>query len=228
MIGIIGAMDIEVNEICKKIKDKTTKTKGKVEFYSGTISGKAVVVAQCGVGKVNAALATLNMINTFRVDAIINIGVAGALDNQLNICDIVISREVVQHDFDTSAVGDPVGYITGFNDVAFTADKRLIDLCKELSEFFTEKMYIGKVATGDQFVTSKEVKNNIIRNFEAYCCEMEGGAIAQACTLNDIPFLIVRSISDKADGSATMSYEEFKYKAAETSSRLVEKLIESI
>ncbi len=225
-VGVLGAMDIEVSSICDKLERTIVKSIAGNEFYAGQLNGVSFVIVKCGIGKVNAAVATQAMIDHFDVDIIINTGVAGSLSNSLDVFDIVVSSDLVQHDFDTSVVGDEIGLVAGFDSVAFEVEESLCILALETGqEIFNDvKVYKGRIATGDQFVSSKEVKDKIVKQFGAVCTEMEGCAIAQTCKLNNMPFLVIRSISDKADNSAHVDYFDFVNKAAVNSALLVESL----
>lgn len=222
-IGIIGAMEIEVAQLKEMMKDAVITTKAGMDFYSGTIHDKDVVVVQSGVGKVNAGMCTQILADVFQVDAVINTGVAGSLRNEINIGDIVISTTAVQHDMDVTPLGYEKGFIPGMKEKAFVADDNLSALavrtCQEVNPDI--QVYTGVVATGDQFIASREVKESIIQNFGASCTEMEGAAIAQAACLNKIPFVIIRAISDKADNSAQIDYPEFERQAVEHTVRLL-------
>ncbi len=226
-IGILGAMDMEVSSLCAKLERTIVKSIAGNEFHAGQLNGVSVVVVKCGIGKVNATVATQAMIDHFDIDLIINTGVAGSLSNELGIYDIVVSSDLVQHDFDTTAAGDELGLITGFDSVAFNVDEKIVDLALETGrEIFDDiKVFKGRIATGDQFISEKERKAQIVKQFGAVCTEMEGCAIAQACFLNNMPYLVIRSISDKADDSAHVDYFEFVSRAAEKSSLLVEELV---
>ncbi len=226
-IGILGAMDLEVSSLCAKLERTIVKSIAGNEFHAGQLNGISVVVVKCGIGKVNAAVATQAMIDHFDIDLIINTGVAGSLSNELGIYDIVVSSDLVQHDFDTTAAGDELGLITGFNSVAFDVNPEIADLAVEAGrEIFDDiKVFKGRVATGDQFISEKERKDKIVKQFGAVCTEMEGCAIAQACFLNNMPYLVIRSISDKADDSAHVDYFEFVGRAAEKSALLIEELV---
>jgi len=231
MIGIIGAMEEEVTALKAKMEVKEVRLLKKMAFYTGTLHGKAVVVVKCGIGKVNAALCTQIMVDNFDIKAIINTGVAGGLHEHLNIGDIVISDKAVQHDFDTAVFGDPVGYISrmGMEDAYFKAEIKLIEIAKSAADKIEGvKALIGTVASGDQFISTLAAKDKIKTNFDAYCAEMEGAAIAHACYINDIPFVIIRAISDNADESADMSFEEFTELAAKNSSQMIENMVASL
>lgn len=231
MIGIIGAMEEEVVELKEKMELKEIKKIKNLEFYVGLLHQKDIVIVKCGIGKVNAALCTQILVDNFEIKSIINIGVAGGLYEKLKVGDIVISSNAVQHDFDASVFGDPVGYISrmGMKDAFFNADKDLIEIAKQAGETIaTTNVYIGTVASGDQFISTKEVKNRIKTNFNAYCVEMEGAAIAHACYINQIPFVIIRAISDNADDEADISFEEFTHLAAKNSTTMIEKIVSQI
>lgn len=229
-IGIIGAMAIEVAQLKEMMQDVSIITKAGMDFYSGTINEKPVVVVQSGVGKVNAGVCAHILADTFQVEAIINTGVAGSLRNEINIGDIVISTSSVQHDMDVTPLGYEKGFIPGMENKAFTADENLVNLavqtCKEVNPDI--QVYTGVIATGDQFIASKEVKDAIIDTFGASCTEMEGGAIAQAAFLNAVPFVIIRAISDKADNSAQMDYPEFERQAVEHTVRLLDGMLKQM
>ncbi len=229
-IGIIGAMEIEVTSLIDKLENKESKVIGKTTYYVGSLNNKDVVICKCGIGKVNSAVATQIMICEFSVDAVINTGVAGALSNDLDICDLVISNDLFQHDFDTSFVGDKKGVVCGFEEETFVADKNMVNALKEACEkVLTEnKFFTGRIATGDQFIASRDIKNSIRDEFSAMCVEMEGGAIAQTCFINNVPFVVLRSISDKADDSAEVSYLTFVEKAAIVSANIVVEFVSKI
>lgn len=229
-IGIIGAMEIEVARLKEMMQDVAITTKAGMDFYSGTINGKSVVVVQSGIGKVNAGVCAHILADTFQVDAIINTGVAGSLRNEINIGDIVISKSAVQHDMDVTPLGYEKGQIPGLAVKAFPADEELMLLAvKTCQEVNTDiQVYTGIVATGDQFIASREVKNSIIETFDGSCTEMEGAAIAQAAWLNKVPFVIIRAISDKADNSAQMDYPEFERQAVEHTVRLLDGMLKQM
>lgn len=214
-IGVIGAMEEEVSLLIGQMKSKKTKVMAGMEFNHGKLWDKEAVVVKSGIGKVNMAICTQILVNCYGVDAVINTGVAGGLYEKLNVGDIVISSDVVQHDVDASGFGYKLGEIPRMETSEFTADKALIKLAKESCELVNPEIqcFVGRVATGDQFISSNEKKQWIIDNFDAYCAEMEGGAMAQTAFLNKVPFVVIRAISDKADNSATVTYEEFEQQA---------------
>ncbi|WP_101773206.1 5'-methylthioadenosine/adenosylhomocysteine nucleosidase [Peptostreptococcus faecalis] len=229
-IGIIGAMDEEVRELTSELENKKTRNIAGLNFNEGILHGKDVVVVECGIAKVNAAMCTQILISEFGVDAVINTGVAGALYDELKINDIVISTDSVQYDVDASAAGEIVGTIPRMDTSVFKADERLIDIAYDafLEEKTEFKAYKGRVVTGDQFVADKEKKEYLKREFGGYCCEMEGAAMAHVAHCNNIPFVIIRAISDNADSSADKSYEEFVEKAATTSKKMVDNILKRL
>ncbi len=220
MTGIIGAMDVEVEAIKAEMKNAETKIISDIPFYVGTLCGKSVILARCGIGKVNAAVCAQIMVSVFGVDAIINTGVAGAVAHGIKQNDIVIAESFVQHDVDTSAIGDPVGFVSTVNKIYFEADE---GIATRLKKAIGDKAHVvtGVIATGDQFVANKDITAALRERFNASACDMEGGAIAQVCTLAKIPFGAVRCISDSADENASMDYPEFAAKAAATCSAMV-------
>ena len=226
-IGIIGAMEAEVETLKKEMVCERTVARAGMNFMEGTLEGVPVVIVRSGIGKVNAAACTQILADEFAVDAIINTGVAGSLKAEIDIGDIVLSTDVLHHDMDARGVGCPLGQIPDMDVFSFEADGELRSLAKEVCEKVNPdiKVFEGRVVSGDQFVSAKETKERIAANFQGYCTEMEGAAIAQVSYLNQIPFLIIRAISDKADDSASMTYSTFVTKAAEHSVRLVKGLL---
>lgn len=219
MIGIIGAMEEEVSQLVQKMTDiEKTEIAGMV-FNKGLIENKELVVVRSGIGKVNAAMCTQILATYFKVDTVINTGVAGSLKNEINIGDVVISTDALQHDMDATGFGYEPGMIPRMQTSIFEADKKLIQVAEEACKAAVPDIGVfkGRVVSGDQFITDKSVKERLINQFKGFCTEMEGAAIAQAAFLNDIPFLIIRAISDKADDSASMDYGEFEKKAIDNS-----------
>ncbi len=223
MLGIIGAMDQEVAEIKERMEQVTVEKKASMEFYKGVLCGKDAVVVRCGIGKVNAAVCTQILIGEFGVDAVINTGIAGSLDAAINIGDVVVSGDVIHHDMDATGFGYPVGQIPQMQVFSFEADEKLRRLAKECCERVNPdiSVFVGRVASGDQFISDKNTKQRIVSNFKASCTEMEGAAIAQTAYLNNIPFLVIRAISDKADDSAHMDYSTFEAQAIKNSVNLI-------
>ena len=226
-IGIIGAMDEEVNILKSKMKDTSVKSIASMEFYEGALYGKDVVVVRCGIGKVNAAVCTQILADLYQVDAVINTGVAGSLRNEIDIADIVLSTDTLQHDMDATGFGYEHGVIPRMEQSTFQADERLVSLAKEVcSQVIPEVgVHTGRVVSGDQFISDSDKKQWLVNKFEGYCTEMGGASIAQAAFLNGIPFLIIRAISDKADHSAEMTYSEFEEIAIGHTVKLLEGLL---
>lgn len=223
MLGIIGAMETEVKEIKKVMQGVKVETIAAMDFYKGVLKGRDAVVVRSGIGKVNAAICTQILVDRYQVDAVINTGIAGSLRNEINIGDVVLSTDAVQHDMDATGFGYPAGQIPQMEESAFPADETLRKLaeecCKEVNPLIGT--FTGRIVSGDQFISDKTKKKWILENFHGYCTEMEGAAIAQAAYLNQVPFLIIRSISDKADDSANMDYSEFEAQAVKHSVNLI-------
>ena len=221
-IGIIGAMEEEVAILKEKMEDVRIIKKASMDFYEGILAGKKVVVVRSGIGKVNAGICAQILADVFSVEAIINTGIAGCLNKDINSGDIVLSTDVVQHDMDATGFGYRKGQIPQMPVFYFAADEKLrqlaAEVCREVNPDI--QVFEGRIASGDQFVCDQGVKDGIVSEFAAYATEMEGAAIGQAAYLNEIPFLVIRAISDKADGSAQMDYSEFEKKAIEHSVKL--------
>lgn len=222
IVGIIGAMDEEVAKLKEQMSNVRITKKAMMEFNQGTLNGKQVVVVRSGIGKVNAAICTQILVDDFKVEAVINTGIAGSLRSWIDIGDIVISTDALQHDMDATNFGYPVGQIPRMEVFSFKADEGLAELAKEVCEEVNPEIsvYLGRVVSGDQFISDDATKNRILESFAGYCTEMEGAAIAQAAYLNKIPFVILRAISDKADNSAQMDYPTFEKQAIEHSVKL--------
>ena len=225
MIGIIGAMAVEVDAIKAIAKVVKTTTISNIEFTQGTINKKEVVIARCGIGKVFAGICAEIMILNFKPEYILNVGVAGALSENLDVASIAISQSLVQHDMDTSPLGDPLGMISGINVINIEADQNIVKKVEEAVKEVGLKYEIGVIASGDQFVSSKERKDWIKKQFNAIACEMEGAAIAQVAYVNKVPFCVIRAMSDKADGSSRVDFFEFTKIAVKNSVEVIRKLI---
>jgi adenosylhomocysteine nucleosidase len=228
LIGIIGAMEEEVLTLKEKMDVREVRSIASLDFFIGNINRKKCVVVQSGIGKVNAAVCTQILIDIFYVDAIINTGVAGALSPKLEIGDIVISKDAVQHDFDTTSFGYEVGIIPRMKESYFKSDEHLVKIAMKASDILNARtnVFLERIVSGDQFIADPVRKEEIVRQFNGFCTEMEGAAIAQVCYLNNVPSLIIRSISDKADASAEMNFAEFSRLAAINSSHLIERMLE--
>ena len=226
-IGIIGAMEVEVEILKKNISLKRTIKKASMEFFEGTIEGTDVVVVRSGIAKVNAGICVQILVDLFDVTHVINTGVAGSLDAKINIGDIVLSTDACYHDVDATVFGYKKGEVPQLGTASFVADEKLREVAKKAIKTAAADIGVfeGRVCSGDQFISSKEIKDNIKKDFDGMCTEMEGAAIAQGCFLNNIPFLIIRAISDKADGSDIVDYPVFEEKAAKDCAALVIELI---
>ena len=214
-LGIIGAMAIEIETLKENMENIRLSTKTGMEFCEGTLEGLPVVVVQCGVGKVNAAMCAQILCSCFDVTHLVNTGIAGSLSAQLDIGDLVVSRDAMYHDFDCVHFGYEMGKVPGMDVVSFPADETLMQYALTAAESVNPgHVKIGRVTSGDQFVAVKALKEQIISRTQALCTEMEGAAIAQTAYRNGLPFVILRAISDKADDSAEMDYPTFERIAA--------------
>ncbi len=218
-IGIIGAMQIEVDNLKKSMENVTEETISGVTFTSGTIGGKDVVAAVCGIGKVFAAICAEAMILTYKVDCVINIGVAGTLCDELGVMDVAIADKVAQHDMNTSALGDPIGLLSGLNEIYLPADEKIYSVVEKCVEKRGINHKVGTIVTGDLFLTKDSTKEKLHENFGAIAGEMEGGSIGHVCHVNNVPFAIIRSISDGK--GAQMDYATFAEKAAQVGIEVV-------
>ena len=226
-IGIIGAMEVEVEALKSEMNVKSVVTKASMEFCEGTIGNTEVVIVRSGVAKVNAGICVQILVDLFNVTHIINTGVAGSLDARINIGDIVLSTDACYHDVDATVFGYKKGEVPQLGIHAFPADASLREAAKAAIKKAAPDLGVfeGRVCSGDQFVSSPDVKKAIIDEQGGMCTEMEGAAIAQGCYLNKIPFVIIRAISDKADGSDIVDYPVFEEKAAHDCAALVKEMI---
>lgn len=217
-LGIIGAMSVEVETLKGQMQALTVAEKAGMVFYQGTLEGVPAVVVVCGVGKVNAALCVQILCDCFGVTHVVNTGVAGSLCAELDIGDFVVSQDVMYHDMDCHWLEYPIGQVPGLPVLAFPADETLLGYAFGAAEtVYPGHTRIGRVASGDQFICEKAQKQTIIQNTQALCTEMEGAAIAHAAWRNNMPFVVIRAISDKADDSAQMDYPTFEAVAAQRS-----------
>ena len=221
MIGIIGAMDVEVKTLKQKVKNKTVTNIAGIDFVMGDIEGVMAVVAQCSPGKVNAALCTQAMIDRFSPDCIINVGVGCSLSPEVVIKNVVIASDVCEYDIDITALGEPRGFINGLNMTKVPTDTALSDSLARAAINCGERIHRGTVASGDTFIAGEELKHSLKTDFGAICGEMEGGAIGHTCAANGIPFAVLRSISDGGDENALMDYPTFKNIAAKLSTSII-------
>lgn len=228
MIGIICAMKIEAEAIIASLSDTRTETVSGVEFTVGKRYDKEVVVAICGIGKVFAAICTEAMILKFAPTLIINSGVAGTLTDRLSIGDIAIAKSLVQHDMDTSPLGDPVGLVSGINKIYFDADETAVAALEKAAASVGANSVVGTIASGDQFMSDTAKKNAIRDRFTAIACEMEGAAVAHVAYVNGVPFAVLRAISDSASGDAQMEYPKFVAMAAERSHAIIDAFLKEV
>lgn len=226
-LGIIGAMDIEVSYLKRKLTDASVTAHGGMEFCEGRLEGVPAVVVKCGVGKVNAALCVQVLADRFGVTCVINTGVAGSLDAAIGIGDIMVSTDAVEHDYDVSPLGYAPGQVPGFDVLAFPADPVLrTTALRAVAQAAPDvRAFEGRVASGDQFIAGRDQRERITSVFQARCAEMEGAAIAHAAYVNGLPFVVIRAISDRADGSSTMDYPTFEKMAAHHCAQIVECMV---
>lgn len=230
IIGIIGAMEEEVAALKEAMNMEEAVEYASMQFCKGELCGKQVVVVRSGIGKVNAGICAQILADKFNVDILINTGIAGSLDAAIDIGDMVVSTDLVEHDMDATIFGDPLGQVPRMDTFAFPADKELVEKAVEANREANPdiRTFTGRIVSGDQFVSSSEVKEKLVKNFGAKCTEMEGAAIAHAAYLNHISCVIIRAISDKADNSATMDYPTFEKQAIKHSIRLIKTLLPRI
>ena len=229
MIGIICALRIEVDGLKALMEDAVVTEKAGLQFYSGTIYGKDVALLECGRGKVNAAVGTQIMIDLFHPDVIINSGVAGSLVKNLLIGDIVISSDCVEHDINCTALEEPKGQIwfTGEKRIDIPADKAVCDKLAACCDSLGATVTVGRIASGDLFVVYRRQRELIAMEFNALCCEVEGGAVGHVCYMNKVPFAILRSISDDFKFNKPENYEEFSQLAADRTVRALKRFIQT-
>lgn len=222
MIGILCAMDKELEALEAGLTGAKHRMLCGYDYIEGTLRGRAVVLCKCGIGKVNAAVCAQTMILTWPVRLVINSGVAGSLQPPFEIGDICVATDLVQHDVDTTALGDPIGFVSTVNMREFPCAKWAVEgLLAAAGKLDGIRAYPARVASGDQFVTDGAVKARIVENFGASACEMEGGAIAQVCAINGVDCAVIRAISDSSSGKHEMEYQEFMPMAARNSARVV-------
>ena len=227
-MGIIGAMAVEIATLKENMRSVTQQDRAGMTFYEGQLGSMRVVLVQCGVGKVNAAMCTQILVDCFEVTHVVNTGIAGSLCADLDIGDLVVSRDVIHHDFDLRFWNRPIGQVPGMDVTAFPADEKMLRLAFAAAEKVNPgHTRIGRVASGDQFICSFEQKEKIIADTAAVCAEMEGAAIAHTAYRNGVPFVVIRAISDKADDSAQMDYPTFEALAAARCANVIMLLAET-
>ncbi len=227
MLGLISAMRVEMEFIAAALEKDQTELVGGAAFQTGILWGHEVVLCVCGPGKVNAALCTQAMIQHYHPEAVLNLGVAGSLSDEVSIGDVVVGTYAVQHDMDTTPLGDPPGYISGIGLIRLPLDDMLQNKLRHaLIALQDIKGAFGGIATGDQFLHDGMRRSSVREQFDAICCEMEGGAVAHVCHVNGVPCAIVRAISDNADGLSDVDFPKFVKHAAENSVRLVKQFLQ--
>ena len=227
MIGIIGAMEEEVAALKEAMEVQESVEQASMIFCKGILCGKEAVIVRSGIGKVNGGICAQILVDRFKADTLINTGIAGSLDAKIDIGDMVISTDALHHDMDATKFGYPVGQVPRMGVLSFPADEELVKKAVQASEKANPDIhtFTGRVASGDQFIASREVKERIVREFHPLCVEMEGAGIAQAAHLNQVSYVIIRAISDKADNSAHVDYPTFEQQAIAHSVRLVKELL---
>lgn len=224
-IGIIAAMEEELNPLLMETHIEIELVKAKMHYYQGTLRNKNVVLVVSGIGKVNAAVCSQILIDEFKVDYIINVGVAGGAMDEIKPLDIVIGDNLLQHDMDTSVFGDQVGQVPRLDTYDFKCDEKLIKIAIESAKSSKVNIHVGRIVSGDQFIADGPKIRSLREQFNAFACEMEGGSIAQVCYLNSIPFVVIRSISDNAATGAHMDYDKFKALAVDNSTAIIRNML---
>ena len=224
-IGIIVATELELENIEKAITEKSYVELSGMKFITGVLSGKKIVAARCGVGKVFAAICTQTMILGFSPDVIVNVGVAGGLSGALEIGEIFIAEHAVQHDMNTMALGDELGLISGINMVYLPTDEKVTSVLESAVQKVGVNYEVGTIATGDAFINTNEMRNFLVETFSAAACDMESAAVVQTCYVNNVPCSIMRAISDSGDDNSHMDYQDFAKKAADTSAEVVAEFV---
>lgn len=228
-IGIIAAMSEELEPLLKDMKLISKETIASVTFNKGILLGKEIVAVVCGIGKVNAAICTQLLISKYNIDKIINVGVAGGVNKEIYPGDIVIADNLLEHDFDCSVFGDPIGQIPRMDTFDFRCDKDLVSLAENsCTKIDNIKSYTGRIVSGDQFIASMEKVQFLDKEFTALACEMEGASIAHVCYSNKIPFVVIRSISDNANNGAHVDFEKFTPIAVKNSTTILKDMIVSL
>ncbi len=227
MIGIIGAMTVEVEALKELMTDKCDKVISGMTYTSGKLLGKDVVITVCGEGKVNAAMCAQTMCLEYNPEIIVNTGVAGGLADELKVCDIVVATSVVEHDMDMSPLGYKAGYICGIDGIYMDCNEKIVNTLTDAVSACGIPYKTGVVASGDQFISDNDKKAWLKSTFNAYACEMEGGAIGHVCVRNGVPFGVLRAISDGGDDEASMSFPEFAALAAKNSIEVMRNFVEN-
>ena len=227
-IGLIAAMQVEAEALKAKIEDPKEESVSGISFTEGTLCGMPVVLAVCGEGKINAAICAQTMILRYNVDLLLNTGVAGNLSDTLNVGDVAIASDTVEHDYDLSPLGYEPGMVLGVNQIHVPCDETATALISEILTELSVNHLVGTVASGDQFISGGEAKTRIRDRFDAIACEMEGAAIGHVAALNGVRFAVIRAISDNADGSAPENFGAFAEAAAKTSIKVTEAFLSRV
>jgi len=228
-IGIIGAMAEEVAQLKSEMTVQSELKKAQMHFINGNLLGKETVVVTSGIGKVNAAVCTQILINDFDVDCVINVGIAGGLHKDIFPGDIVVGENLVQHDMDTTFFGDPIGQVPRLDTFDFKCDPRLVTVARAACDKVKDaNCFKGRIVSGDQFIASAEKLQALHDTFNGLCCEMEGASIGQVCYLNNIPFVVIRSISDNAINGSHMDYEKFSVLAIKNSVLILKDMLQAL
>lgn len=229
VLGIIGALDQEIDQLLLLMEKYQSEERAGIVFHVGCLHSRNVVICKSGVGKVNAAICAQILVDHYAVDSIWFTGVAGAVDPRLDIGDIVISKECMQHDMDASALGFSRGTIPYEERSLFEADSDLVQMATDAgADLHPVRVFVGRILSGDQFIADTETVTALYRDFNGMCTEMEGAAVAQVCYKNHIPFIIIRSMSDRADGSANVNFNEFTQLAATQSCKIIASMIQKL
>ncbi len=229
MLGIICAMEKELKNLAEMIEGKQIEKIAGTSFISGKLKGKECVVAVCGIGKVAAAVCTQAMIQRFKPEAIINIGVAGSLSEEVGLASVVVAKDLVQYDMDTSLLGDKKGFISGIDRIEIETSKSLrTKLIEAIQEISGIKYHEGRILTGDSFIADAQKRQELVESFGGIACEMEGAAVAYTCYVNAVDFAVLRAISDNAGREAEMTYDEFLPKAVEQTHKIMLNLFDKI
>lgn len=229
ILGIIGAMNEELDILLKDMELENKQSKANMTFHQGKLWGKDVVAVVCGIGKVNAAVCSQILISEYKVNSIINVGVAGGIKKNIYPGDVVIADSLVEYDMDTSVFGDPIGQVPRLDTFDFKCDTKLVKLAQEACKKNSDiNSFTGRIVTGDQFVADINKVKWLENQFDAYACEMEGGSIGHVSYLNSIPFVVIRSISDNANNGAHMDFAEFTTIGVKNSTSILKSMILSM
>jgi adenosylhomocysteine nucleosidase len=228
-IGIIGAMAEEVAQLKAEMTVTSELKKAQMDFFDGQLLGKDTVIVTSGIGKVNAAVCTQILVTDFNVDCVINVGIAGGLHKDIYPGDIVVGENLVQHDMDTTFFGDPIGQVPRLDTFDFKCDPKLVSVARAACDKISDaNCFNGRIVSGDQFVADAEKLQSLHDTFNGLCCEMEGASIGQVCYLNDIPFVVIRSISDNAINGSHMDYEKFSELAIKNSVAILKDMMQAL